>query len=327
MSSVGVVPFTGRPKRRSSRRFPALLAIVLTLVLIGLNASVQNGFFRPVIVASNLTTFLPLMMIAVGQAYVVLGGSIDLSLGAIVSLVNVLVVVVVERMGGGQDAVAVGLLVGLAGGALCGLVNGALIGFFRLQAIVTTFATGIVFSGLALLVLPQAGGALPSSFYLTYGGDLAGVPFVGWVFVILVLFVWWFSGTPAHAHLTAVGGNRQAAYQTGLSVKRVRIWSHVLAGIMSALAAFAILGVAGAGDPLMGQAFTLSSVSAVVLGGVSLAGGWGGAGGAIFGAAILGLINNLIFFSNINYVYQSVVQGTIVLLALAGGVFLSRRPN
>ena len=77
----------------------------------------------------------------------------------------------------------------------------------------------------------------------------------------------------------------------------------------------------------MGQAFTLASVSAVVLGGMSLAGGWGGAGGAILGAAILGLINNLIFFSNINYVYQSVVQGTMVLLALAGGVFLSRRPH
>lgn len=311
----------------SLRRFPALLAILLTLGLIGLNAAVQAKFFSPMIMASNLTTFLPLMLIAVGQAYVVLGGSIDLSLGAVVSLVNVIVVVLVEAWGGGPLAVLAAMAAGVLAGAACGAFNGVLIALFRLQAIVTTFATSVIYGGLALLVLPQAGGALPPAYYLTYGGTVLGLPFVAWLLVVLILFVVWLSKTRAHAHLVAVGGNRQAAFQTGLSVAKSRILSHALAGTFAAISALAILGVAGAGDPLMGQAFTLGSVSAIVLGGMSLAGGWGGAGGAILGAAILGLINNLIFFANINYVYQSVVQGTIILLALAGGVFLSRRPQ
>ena len=314
-------------ERLNIRRFPALLAVLLTLFLLAVNAAVQPNFFSIYIIESNITTFLPLMIIAVGQAYVVLGGSIDLSLGSIVSLVNVVVVVVAEALGGGGNALPVAMVCGIGAGLICGLINGILIGVFRLQAVVTSFATSIVISGVALIVLPQAGGALPPVYYLTYASRFLGIPVVAWFLLALLVFVWWFSGTRTYAYLMATGGNKQAAFQTGLSIQRSRLLSHTMAGGFSALAALCILGVAGAGDPLMGQAFTLASVSAVVLGGMSLAGGWGGAGGAMLGAAILGLINNLIFFSNINYVYQSVVQGTMVLLALAGGVFLSRRPH
>jgi ribose transport system permease protein len=218
------------------------------------------------------------------------------------------------------------MAVGLATGTVCGVVNGALIAGFRLQAIVTTFAAGVIIGGLALKIMAQAGGALPAAYYQTYANTYLGVPFVGWMLLLLVLVTSLVARMPFYAHTIAVGGNRVAAYQTGLSVFRIRVIGHGLAGAMSALAALAILGVAGAGDPLMGQAFTLSSVSAIVLGGVSLAGGWGGAWGAILGATILGLVNNLIFFANIDYVYQSVVQGSIIVVALAAGVFFSRRP-
>lgn len=309
------------------RTSPAALAVGLTIVLIILNTIAQNNFFSSYIIASNVTAFLPLMLIAVGQAYVVLGGSIDLSLGAIVSLVNVIVVQLVAFWGGGLLVIFAAMAVGIGAGVLCGLVNGVLIARFRLQAIVTTFATGVIFGGLALKVMAQAGGALPAAYYVTYAGTYFGVPFVVWMLFALITATMLVSRMPFYGRTIAIGGNSLAAYQSGLSVFRARLIGHGVAGGMSALAALAILGVAGAGDPLMGQAFTLSSVSAIVLGGVALAGGWGGAGGAILGATILGLVNNLIFFANINYVYQSVVQGAIILVALAGGVFLSRRPQ
>lgn len=315
-----------RPLAVSLRRNSLVLAIGLLLVLIAVNAVLQRNFFKPGVMVSNLTTFLPLMMIAVGQAWVVTGGSIDLSLGAVVSLVNVIVVVVAERLGG-TGGVLVGMAAGLGAGVLCGAVNGFVIGVFRLQAIVTTFATSVVIGGLALMVQPQAGGALPAAYYLTYGGSLIGVPFVLILFGTLVGLVLWVARTRFFAHLTAMGGNRQGAYQTGLPVVRLRILSHAAAGGMAAVAALCILGVTGAGDPLMGQAFTLSSVSAVVLGGIALAGGWGNILGAILGGAILGLINNVIFFANIDYQYQSIVQGVIILLALAAGIFVARKPG
>ena len=308
------------------RRNPISLAVALLVVLIVVNALLQRNFFRPGILLSNLTTLLPLIMIAVGQAFVVKGGSIDLSLGAVVSLVNVVVVVIAERVGGTGGMFA-GMVAGLAAGLACGLVNGILIAVFRLQAIVTTFATSIVIGGLALKVLPQAGGALPPAYYITYGASVLGVPFVLIVLGMLVAAIGWVARTAFHTHLTAVGANRQGAYQTGLPVARIRIVSHVMAGGMAAVAALCILGVTGAGDPLMGQAFTLGSVSAVVLGGIALSGGWGHVMGTVLGGAILGFINNIIFFANIPYQFQSIVQGVIILLALAAGIFVSRKPG
>ena len=128
------------------RRNPISLAVALLVVLIVVNAVLQRNFFKPGILLSNLTTFLPLMMIAVGQAFVVKGGSIDLSLGAVVSLVNVVVVVIAERVGG-----TAGMFAGMAAGLAAGLVNGILIAVFRLQAIVAAAkARGVV------LTLPEA---------------------------------------------------------------------------------------------------------------------------------------------------------------------------
>ncbi len=307
------------------RDSPWLLAAVLLVAFAILNAAIQANFFTPFSLALNVTTVLPLMLIAVGQTYVVLGGSIDLSLGAIVSLVNVVAVEIITALGTGPGAIGAGLVAGLATGLACGMLNGLIVSLFRLPPIVTTFATGVIFGGLALIVLPQAGGSLPPAYYLVYAQGFLGLTLPIWLVVLLIGGVWLVGGTRFNRHLLAVGSNRQAAFQTGLPVRRIVFASHAAAGLLAAMAALCILGVAGAGDPLMGQAFTLGSVSAVVLGGTALAGGWGGPAGSILGACILVLINNIIFFANIDFVYQSVVQSAIILAALAAGVFASRR--
>ena len=308
------------------RRATTALAWGLLAVLLLANVSLQPSFLTPSVALSNLGTYLPLMLIAAGQAYVVLGGSIDLSLGAVVSLVNVVVVVISEAVGG-AGGLLLGMAAGIAAGVACGAVNGLLIAAFRLQAIVTTFATSIVFGGLALTVLPQAGGMLPPGYFMAYMGRAWGVPVILVLMALLVGGLAWIARTRFHAHLLAVGGNRQGAYQTGLPVGRIRVGSHALGGLLAALASLAVLGNTGAGDPLMGQAFTLGSVSAVALGGIALSGGWGSAAGAILGALILSLVNNLIFFAGVPYAYQSIVQGLIILGALAAGILFSRKPG
>jgi len=318
ISQLNPLPLTRRPE---------FLSFILLVFFVLINAFLQPGFFGITILSSNLTSFYPLLLIAVGQAYIVLGGSIDLSLGAIVSLVNVWVLEVITRFGGGVDAIFIGMAAGLVTGFLCGTLNGLLIATFRLQAIVTTFASAIVIGGLALRILPEAGGELPALYYETYGGTIMGVPFILFCVALLFVIVALIGRLRFFSHLVALGGNPTSAYQSGLSIFWLRVASHALGGVFAACAALAILGVAGAGDPLMGQAFTLTSISAIVLGGIALAGGWGSVWGAISGALILGLINNLIFFANINYIYQNIVQGAIILLALAGGVYTSRRPQ
>ncbi len=312
-------------RHRSLLRKPWLLSAVLLVVFVAINIAIQPNFFSAYSIGNIITTMLPWMLIAVGQTYVIFGGSIDLSLGAIVSLVNVAVVVLITALGGGVDAILIGMGAGLLLGTLCGALNGFLISAFRLQAIVTTFATSIIFGGAALVVQPQAGGSLPPEYFSVYSAGFFGLTLPIYILVALILVAAFVSATRYQKHLLATGGNRQAAFQTGLPVRRITTISHAMAGFMSSVAALSILGVAGAGDPLMGQAFTLGSVSAVVLGGTALSGGWGSVAGSIIGAAILALINNIIFFSGIGYIYQAIVQGAIILAALAAGVFASRR--
>jgi ribose transport system permease protein len=312
------------PARLPARRPPWLLAVAVLFVLASVNWLLQPNFLRPGVLASNIAAFLPMALVAVGQTYVVLASDIDLSAGAIVSLVNVTVVTIIETMGGTGTSIALGLATGIAVGLCAGAVNGFCVAVLRLQAIVTTFATGIVFSGLALWVLPEAGRQVPPEFYTAYAGAWLWVPTVIWILVAAALFAAVVSRTRYYHALRAVGGNMQAAYQTGLPVARVRLTAYVISGLFSALAALALVGETASGDPLIGQALTLSSITAVVLGGTALSGSVGGVAGSILGAFILGLIGNVIFFAQLPFEWQGLVKGLIILAALAGGVVMAR---
>jgi ribose transport system permease protein len=309
----------------NARKHPYWLACIVFVVLFGVNVALQSGFIQWSSIQSNITSYLPLMILAIGQTYVILGGSVDLSIGAIVSLVNVVTVRVIEMYGGSVLGVLMGMGLGLLAGLGAGLLNGFAVGWLRLQPIVATFATSIIFGGLALYVMPQAGGALPDFYSEIYSNDFLGVPVPILILIFVLVLTTIISKTRFYTHLLATGGNSQAAYQTGLPVISIRIRSHAITGIAAAVATFCILGETASGDPLLGPAFTLSSVSAVVLGGTALSGGFGSIAGSVIGAATLGLINSLIFFSQLVYYLQPLVQGLIILAALAGGVFVSRR--
>ena len=114
-------------------------------------------------------------------------------------------------------------------------------------------------------------------------------------------------------------------YSGQIAVTRQRVISYVLCGLFAAFAALCLVGETASADPLLGPSFTLTSISAVVLGGTALAGGRGGVIGSILGALTLGLINNIVFFAKLPYVTQDLVKGLIILAALAGGILGARR--
>jgi ribose transport system permease protein len=312
------------PLRLSNHRHPYLMAVIVFLVLCVVNAILQPTFLRFGVATSNVAAFLPMALVAIGQTYVVLASDIDLSAGAIVSVVNVVVVSIIEGMGGTGASVAVGLTLGIAVGLICGAVNGLCVAYLRFQPIVTTFATGIVFAGFALWVLPEAGKQVPPEFYLAYAGAVLGVPTVLWILVAAIAFAAIVARTRFYQALRATGGNMQASYQTGVPVARVRLGAYMLSGLFSACAGLALVGETASGDPLIGGALTLASVTAVVLGGTALSGCTGGVAGSILGAFILGLINNVIFFAQLPFEWQGLIQGLIILAALAGGVVMAR---
>jgi ribose transport system permease protein len=295
------------------------------VLLFVLNGFLQPKTLRPVAIVADISTYLPLILLAVGQTYVVLASDIDLSVGSIISLVNVVSVSVMSILGGSTEAIFAGILAGMLIGITCGSFNGFCVAILRFQPIVSTFASGIVFAGIALWILPQAGLAAPDAYWETYGDNLFSIPFVLWMLVAIAVSVALIANLVFSRSLLAVGGNIQSAYQSGLPVPRLRIGAYILCGLFSAISALCLTGDTASGDPLLGAKMTLGSVAAVVLGGTALSGGRGSPLGSIFGAVILGLIGSVVFFAGVPFEYQNLVQGLIVLAALAGGVTVARR--
>ncbi|MFO7681872.1 MAG: ABC transporter permease [Chloroflexota bacterium] len=313
--------------RYVSLRYPFLFALILMAAAALLNFALQPNLLETRVLNGNMRSFLPLMILAVGQTVVIIGGGIDLSVGAMVSLVTA---VLVTQMSPDASAGRIMLVILLACGVgmAAGALNGFGVAWLRLPPIVTTYATSFIFSGLALWILPRPGGSMPEEFARWYRrATPLNIPLGIWVAVALILLWYFLRGTKYGSYLFAVGGKAEAAYATAVPVTRTLFSTYVIAGLMAALSALALTLGTSSGDPRIGSAMTLDSIVAVVLGGTRLSGGQGGVAGSILGVIILGLIRNIISFADVPSWYQTLVDALIILIALAapGLVQLIRR--
>lgn len=292
-------------------------AFVLLVLVGGANLILQPNLLEPGTLNSSMRVFLPLILVAVGQAIVILGGGIDISAGAIVSIVNAVLATQIGIKGDPGTALLVmglGLVVGMAAGA----VNGFFVAILRLQPILTTYATSFLFGGLALWILPSPGGGVPSLFTAFYRDTRPlGLPLAFFVIALIMLAWYGLRQTRYGRYLFAVGGDPAAAYQTGVPVSRVQFSTYVLSGLLAACGGIAITLLTGSGNAQIGDALTLSAITAVVIGGTALSGGTGSIAGAIMGAIILGLVPNLISFARIDTWWQTFLSAAIIVLALA----------
>ena len=298
-------------------RQPALFALVLLVLSLVINLIVQPNMFARDTLNSNMRVFLPLILLAVGQAIVILGGGIDISVGGVVSIVNTVLATRVGLEGSPQDMwgyVFLSLLVGL----LAGAINGFFIAFLRLQPIITTYATSFLYAGLALFVLPNPGGGIPGDIAALYRSSTPlNLPLAFYV-IALVLLVWlYLRSTRYGTFLYAVGGRAQAAYETAVPVTWVQFGTYLISGLMAAIAGIAITMLSGSGNADIGNPMTLNSITAVVIGGNALSGGVGGVAGPVMGAITLGIIQNIISFANIDTWWETLVRAVIIVLALA----------
>jgi ribose transport system permease protein len=266
---------------------------------------------------SSMRLFLPLILVAVGQTVVILAGGIDISVGAIVSIVNAILATQIGTKGDPGVAVLMMVLV-LFVGMAAGAVNDFFVAVLRLQPIITTYATSFLFGGLALLILPSPGGGMPSAFTGFYRDTRPlGLPLAFFVIALIMLAWYGVRQTRYGRYLFAVGGNPDAAYQTGVPVSRVQFSTYVVSGFMSACGGIAITLLTGSGNAGIGDALTLTAITAVVIGGTALSGGTGTVGGAIIGAIILSLIPNIISFAKVETWWQTFLNAAIIVLALA----------
>ena len=308
-------------------RQPAFFALILLVISLVINLLLQPNMFAGGTLNSNMRVFLPLILLTVGQAIVILGGGIDISVGGTVSIVNAVLATRVGLEGSTEEMwryVLLSLLIGLIAGA----INGFFIAFLRLQPIITTYATSFLYVGLALFILPNPGGGIPGAIAALYRNSTPlRLPLAFYVIAIVLLIWWYASSTRFGKFLYAVGGKADAAYETGVPVTWVQFGTYVASGLMAALAGIAITMLSGSGNAEIGVSMTLTSITAVVVGGNALSGGVGGVVGPVLGAITLGIIQNIISFANINTWWETFVKATIIVAALAapGIVNLVRR--
>jgi ribose transport system permease protein len=305
-----------------------LFPLILLIVVVGVTYLLQPLMFQKVRqLNSNIRTMIPLMFLAVGQALVIINGSIDLSIGPLMSMVAAVMVTNLQKDSPvSQYALIVGL--GMLVGILAGGFNGFLVSRVRLPAFITTYATGYVFNGIALTLLPRPGGNIPDEVAVAYRGAIPlDIPIGVWLAGITLAIWGMVRLTRYRTNLYAIGGDAKAAYTTGVPVIRNRIFTYMAAGALAAVAAVFMTLITGSSDSRVGDPMTLDSVVAVVLGGTAMSGGIGGISGSIFGVFILGFIRNVVSFLRIDSWFQPLVDASIVLFAISapGIVGLIRR--
>jgi len=299
-----------------------VLLIVTTLLYAFLQPNIFQGNTLSRLLTSNFRTWLPVILVTIGQAVVLLGGGLDLSNGSIVSVGNViLALTIISPDEPGKNLLMVALVIGF--GLIAGFLNGFFTAYLGLQPVIITFATSFIYGGLALLLLPNPGGAIPreyTSFYRTE--NFLGIP-LSLLVIGIVLLIWAFFRNRKYGRfLFAVGGDTKAAYTTGVPVTWMKISTYVISGLLASMAAISYSLLTGSGLSSSGADMTLASITGSVLGGVSMSGGAGSVVGAVFGGIILGNIRNIISTIRLNSWWRTLVNAVIIVLALAGpGLF------
>lgn len=306
-----------------------LVPALVFVVIFGLYGLKHDGGLNANVVQTAANKGVLLALVAVAQTFVVLTAGIDLSLGAIFILANCLASTIVV---GSPAMTALGVAGVLAAGLACGAVNGALVIYGRLQPIVATIATGAVYFGIALELRPNPGGDVNADLADAVTGQLSGgVPASLVALAVLMVLVWVpFRGSVWGRAVYAVGSSEPSAYMSGVPVRRAKVLAYMLAGLFAALGGLMLAFFTYSGEASSSNAstYTLNSIAAVVIGGVSLFGGTGSAVGAVFGAFIFRTINDLLFVFDLDPLWQPLFLGFVLLAAVSlGAVRLLRVRN
>lgn len=299
-----------------------LLAAAIFVFMFVIYVSNHPAGFTANVVQTAANKAVLLAFVAMAQALVIVTAGIDLSAGMILVLSNCLAswVVVGTALETGLGIIAV-LLSGLA----CGALNGLIVIRGRLQPIVTTIATGAIFYGLALLLRPFPGGSVNEDLADALTSKLFGFLPASLVVLAATILVIWvpYRRSVVGRAAYAAGSSEVAAYMSGMPIRRAKFVAYALSGLLSALGGLFLTFFSYTGEAAYasGNAYTLFSIAAVVLGGVSLAGGKGSAIGAVFGALAFRTIGDLLFVFDLDPLWQPLFQGVVLMLAVSIGAF------
>ena len=299
-----------------------LLAAAIFLVMFVIYVGNHPAGFTANVVQTAANKGVLLALLAMAQTAVVLTAGIDLSVGMMFILTNCLGSYIIT---GSTPTAMLGVVGVLLAGLACGALNGAIVIYGRLQPIVTTIATGSIYYGLALWLRPQPGNSDG------FNADIAdfmtgrlpdGIPASVVALLLVVMVIWLpFRRSAIGRAVYATGSSEVAAYMSGVPIRRAKFVAYCLSGLLSAMGGLFVTFITYSGEASYanGGTYTLFSIAAVVLGGVSLFGGVGSAIGAIFGALAFRTIGDLLFVLNLDPLWQPLFQGVVLLVVVCIG--------
>ena len=288
---------------------------MLVLVVLGAAIQLRNGNFLSVDNLQDIaraTSFT--LIVTVAATFVLISGSIDLSVGSTYALGGV---AAAKAITAGVPVVPA-VLIGIAAGAAVGALNGFVIVRLRVPALIATLGTLYAIQSL-VLVLTDGNPVydLPSSFNWLGQGEILGVAVPVWIaLVVVVLGQWCLSRSVFGRRVYAVGGSERAAYMAGVPIARIRFSVFVLAGMAAALAGVLISARLGSAQVNSGTGLELTVIAAAIIGGTSLFGGAGNVVGSMLGALLIAVIANGMVLAQINPFYQNMVVGLIIIVAV-----------
>lgn len=323
------------------------LALFVALYLF-YQLSHPRGFTGQILV-QNANEVFALALVSMAQTIPVLMAGLDLSVGAVMTLVGCIASHLVD---GSPGEIALGIAACIAAGAACGFANGCVVIYGRIQPIIATLATSAIYMGIALVLRPTPGGKVHEDlswavtsdlreFSATFGlfsdGEAAWLQPFAWIPVplillaLIILLIWVpFTRSVTGRTVYAIGSSESAAYMSGLPINRAKLAAFTLAGLFAGLGGLflALQTSSGNADIPQAGAYTLNSIAAVVIGGTSLLGGTGSAIGSMIGAMVLRTISFNFRIFDVAPLMQPLFEGLVLLVAVSlGGLKLLRLKN
>ncbi len=316
MRAAASLQSTRTPWRKRLSEPQRLVWLILAALLLA--CAIASPLFLQPENLSNVFLVQPvgLGLAALGQAFVVISGGIDLSIGSVISLLSSLAAGLYRSQPGLSPVIVALFLVAL--GAAAGSINGLIVVRLRVAPFMATLATMSLFQGAVLFYAPRTIGGIPKSYRFISDGQVGGVPMSIILFIIVMaacLYV--LRMNRLGKHIYAVGSDPYVSQISGIPVRRVRFLSYLICGILVGIASAFMASRLGGGGPKVGVGYELDSITAVVIGGVSLAGGSGSLLGTFAGVLIIGVFYNIMNLLSVNAYLQIVLKGLVLIAAVS----------
>lgn len=303
-------------KRKISQQMCGVLTIYgLLLVVFAVMCFVSESFRSLYNITNLITQCVPLACVALGQTLVIISGGIDMSVGSIISVCTC---VAAKLMNTDQPLqIAFGALAVVFVGVAVGAVNGAGVNFAKVPPMITTLCTSTALSGVALWILPMAGGKINRTFarFVYQKWTIISFPFLVMLALFLVMRTI-LNRTRTGVNIYAIGRDPRIAKTMGVNVRLASMKTYMLCGLCAGLTGLLLACRMRVGDPTCGAVYSMDSITAAVVGGTSMAGGVGLLSGTVAGAFLIGMLSNIMNSLAVNQFYQYVVKGALLVLAM-----------